>query len=371
MGSLWRRVFLVSLLLIGLLSGAVSDDISGSYYWNHTISLSGSPYNVTDEIIVGEAATLTIEAGVRLLFPEGVGMTVLGRLIAIGTPEHRIVFDRKRNPPDDQANNVTRDHSIRLLGPTVFEGRVQVKRDGEWGSLCRYYWWRWRSSEANVVCRQLGFATGRVENKYRLGKGRVAVSDLQCLGNENNIYECTHHNFDLPPHRCRQGQNRGDLGVVCEGLNHRENVYWKTIDIRTTDAAMKSTLQNVDVFYAGGANQDAERAAIISSSVAPLLRNVNIKYSGDAAIRIENPKTPLQIKNCDISENRGIGLIIKNSSADVTIVSSTFSKNFPVGMQVTAGHTSSNLQITDSTFEENSGAGLMLSEVPKNVDIPL
>ncbi|KAI8487025.1 hypothetical protein Bbelb_352850 [Branchiostoma belcheri] len=167
----------------------------------------------------------------------------------------------------------------------------------------------------------------------------------------------------------RQDINRRDLGVVCEGLNHRENGYWKAIDIRTTNAAMKSTLQNVDLFYAGGANTDAERAAVISSSVAPLLRDVNIRYSGDAAIRIENPKTPLQIKNCDISENRGIGLIIKNSSADVTIVSSTFSKNFPVGMQVTAGHTSSNLQITDSTFEENSGAGLMLSEVPMNVDI--
>ncbi|XP_019614629.1 PREDICTED: protein bark beetle-like [Branchiostoma belcheri] len=131
MGPLWRRVFLVSLLLLGFLSGVVSDDIGGSYNWDHTISLSGSPYSVTDEIIVGEAATLTIEPGVRLLFPEGVGMTVWGRLIAIGTPEHRIVFDRKRNPPDDQANNVTRDHNIRLLGPTVFEGRVQVQRDGD------------------------------------------------------------------------------------------------------------------------------------------------------------------------------------------------------------------------------------------------
>ncbi|KAI8487041.1 hypothetical protein Bbelb_353010, partial [Branchiostoma belcheri] len=165
-----------------------------------------------------------------------------------------------------------------------------------------------------------------------------------------------------------QGRNRGDLGVVCEGLNHRENVYWKTIDIRTTDAAMKSTLQNVDVFYAGGDNSDAERAAIISSSVAPLLRNVNIRYSGDAAIRIKNSKTPFQIKNCDISENHGVGLIVKNPSADVTIVSSIFSKNFPVGMQVTGGHNNSNLLITDSTFAQNSGAGLMLSDVPMNVD---
>ncbi|KAI8507318.1 hypothetical protein Bbelb_146980 [Branchiostoma belcheri] len=367
MEPLWRRVFLVSLLLQRLLSGAVSDDIGGSYYWDHTISLSGSPYNVADEIIVGEAATLTVEAGVRLLFPEGVGMTVLGRLIAVGTPDDRIVFDRKRNPPDDQANNVTRDHDIRLLGPTVFEGRVQVKLNGSWGSLCLSRG-SWRSSEAGVVCRQLGFATGRVENKYQFGKGRMAVCNLECLGNENNIYECNHDDLDLPP-PCSQGRYRRDLGVVCEGLSHNGNIYWKALDIRTTDEAMKSTLQNVDIFYAGGANPNAERAAIISGSVPPLLRNVKIKYSGDAALRVEDPRTSFQMENCDISENHGVGLIVENPSANVTIVSSTLRKNFPVGMQVTGGHTTSNLQITDSTFEQNSGAGLMLSDVPMNVDI--
>ncbi|XP_078692950.1 protein bark beetle-like [Branchiostoma floridae x Branchiostoma belcheri] len=150
MGPPWRRVFLASLLLLGLLSGVFSDDIGGLYYRNHTLSLSGSPYDVTREVIVGESATLTIEAGVRLLFPEGVGMTVRGRLIAAGTPEHRIVFERKTNPPGDQGSTVTRDPDIRLLGTTVFEGRVQVKRDGLWGSLCHEVWWDY-SREINSV----------------------------------------------------------------------------------------------------------------------------------------------------------------------------------------------------------------------------
>ncbi|KAI8506513.1 hypothetical protein Bbelb_159400, partial [Branchiostoma belcheri] len=369
MGPPWRRVFLASLLLLGLLSGVFSDDIGGSYYGNHTLSLSGSPYDVTRDINVYESATLTIEAGVRLLFPEGVGMTVRGRLIAAGTPEHRIVFERKTNPPGDQGSTVTRDPDIRLLGPTVFEGRVQVKRDGEWGSLCLQDSW-WRNQEATVVCRQLGFATGRVENKYRFGRGRMAVGNLRCTGNEDNIYDCSHDSLDLPP-RCLQGQNRRDLGVVCEGLNHRENVYWKAIDIRTTNQAMRSTLENVDLFHAGdrGGNQNEERAAIISRSVPPLLRSVHIRYSEDAAIRVDNPTAPFYMEHCDISENQGAGLIVTNPSSNVTIVSTTFSKNFPVGMQVIGGHTGSNLRITDSTFEQNSGAGLMLSDVPMNVDI--
>ncbi|XP_078598874.1 uncharacterized protein LOC144874520 [Branchiostoma floridae x Branchiostoma japonicum] len=367
MGPLWRRVFLFFLLFPGLLSGAVSDDIGGSYYRNHTISLSGSPYNVTNDIIVGESATLTVEAGVRLLFPEGVGMTVLGRLIAVGTPDDRIVFDRKRNPPDGQANNVTRDHDIRLLGPTVFEGRVQVKRNGTWGSLCLSTG-SWRSSEAIVVCRQLGFEAGRVENKYQFGTGRMAVCDLECLGNETSIYECSHDDLELPP-QCRQGRNRRDLGVVCEGINDRDGLYWEAIDIRTTNEALRSTLDNVDIFHAGGASLTAKRAAIVSTSVPPLLHNVNIQYSGDAAVRVDNPTTTFQMENCNISENQGVGLIVKDPSANVTIVSSTFSKNFPIGMQVTGGHTRSTLQITDSTFEQNSGAGMMLSEVAMNVDI--
>ncbi|XP_078681773.1 protein bark beetle-like [Branchiostoma floridae x Branchiostoma belcheri] len=247
-----KSVYLVGIVLLltqtatiavipgfGLWSGALSDDVGGSYYHNHTISLSGSPYNVTDDIIVGEAATLTIEPGVRLLFPEGVGMTVWGRLIAVGTPDDRIVFDRKWNPPDDQEKNVTRDYNIRLLGPTVFEGRVQVKLNGTWGSLCLRRSWGWRNSEAKVVCRQLGFANGRVESKYWLGTGRMAVSGLECRGNENNIYRCNHDDLKRPP-QCSTGRYRNDLGVVCDGLKIGGGVHWKGLDIVTTDPSMYS-----------------------------------------------------------------------------------------------------------------------------------
>ncbi|KAI8480742.1 hypothetical protein Bbelb_415350 [Branchiostoma belcheri] len=83
MELLWRTRFFLPIFLV-LWSSVVCYDIGGSYYHDHTLRLAGSPYTVTNEIIVGEAATLTIEPGVRLLFSEDVGMTVRGRLLAAG-----------------------------------------------------------------------------------------------------------------------------------------------------------------------------------------------------------------------------------------------------------------------------------------------
>ena len=63
-------------------------------------SLDESPYRVSNEIAVAEGVTLTIEAGVKVLFAQGKGMTISGRLLAEGTPENRIVFTRLDNAGD-------------------------------------------------------------------------------------------------------------------------------------------------------------------------------------------------------------------------------------------------------------------------------
>jgi hypothetical protein len=46
--------------------------------------------------------------------------------------------------------------SIRLMGgQNKFEGRVEVCQDGQWKTVCNR---GWGDDEAQVVCRQLGFA---------------------------------------------------------------------------------------------------------------------------------------------------------------------------------------------------------------------
>ena len=117
---------------------------------------------------------------------------------------------------------------VRLMGGTLTdvdgtpcEGRVEVYYDGEWGTVCDDYW---TDEEADVVCRQMGFVGGSVEewntfrNSYFPPGPRdqaIVLDNVKCSGDESELFECTEHqDSELTPlrHNCKHFE---DVGIRC------------------------------------------------------------------------------------------------------------------------------------------------------------
>ncbi|NWZ52462.1 C163A protein, partial [Haliaeetus albicilla] len=91
-------------------------------------------------------------------------------------------------------------------------GRVEVKHNGEWGSVCIYDF-DWEALWATVVCRQLGcgrVAKASVYAPFGQGTGRIWLQPFFCGGGETMLQDCPH--FGWGQHFC--GHN-WDVGVTC------------------------------------------------------------------------------------------------------------------------------------------------------------
>uniref|UniRef100_A0A8C3VA93 SRCR domain-containing protein n=1 Tax=Catharus ustulatus TaxID=91951 RepID=A0A8C3VA93_CATUS len=116
--------------------------------------------------------------------------------------------------------------SLRLVGGGGrCAGRVEVKHDGEWGSVCVFDFDR-KALWASVVCRQLG--CGRVARAssyapFGQGTGRIWLQPYFCNGTENGLEECQH--FGWGRHFCDPGWH---AGVTCTG----EGTRWPCWDSR-------------------------------------------------------------------------------------------------------------------------------------------
>ncbi|XP_069032390.1 T-cell differentiation antigen CD6-like [Embiotoca jacksoni] len=92
-------------------------------------------------------------------------------------------------------------------------GRVELWRDGEWGTVCDD---QWDLRDANVVCAQLGCGyalnvTGQA-GSFPPGRGPIHLDDLNCTGREENLWACP-GTQDEPD--CG---HKEDAGVVCSEM---------------------------------------------------------------------------------------------------------------------------------------------------------
>lgn len=104
-------------------------------------------------------------------------------------------IEPKRKPPKLRIKDANQQGmAIRLGGGRVHtEGRVEVKLgNSDWGVVCGD---GWSLLEAAVVCQQLGlgYASDAIQTNF-FGGERVpmAISGIECRGNEKNLVECLH-----------------------------------------------------------------------------------------------------------------------------------------------------------------------------------
>ena len=105
--------------------------------------------------------------------------------------------------------------AVRLVGGNSYnEGRLEVRYNGQWGSVC-YYGWNYQ--DTYVICRQLGFGTyGYYYSSYLFGQGSgpVWLEDLECTGSESTIASCGHLGLNVT-RNCRNYHE--DVGIRCYG----------------------------------------------------------------------------------------------------------------------------------------------------------
>ncbi|XP_076603853.1 uncharacterized protein marco [Chaetodon auriga] len=96
--------------------------------------------------------------------------------------------------------------NVRLV-PGRSRGRVEVKHNGVWGTVCDD---SFDTVDGKVICKMLGFRTATSTFTASPGSGKIWLDELRCLGTEPDIFSCQHAGLGV--NNCQHSE---DAGVQC------------------------------------------------------------------------------------------------------------------------------------------------------------
>ncbi|XP_052754555.1 protein bark beetle isoform X2 [Galleria mellonella] len=309
-------------------SSGLTEQAGGVIAGGRTVwKVDGSPYLLRDDLLVERDAELVIEPGVEVRFAPMVGLTVRGRLVAVGHHQNGITFTSTEDPvklakpiPD-----------IRLVdGPSILAGRVQILHKGQWRSVCTNSR-NWTINDMETACRQLGFMGGSFYNWMDRQPGRRArllFEEPKCKGTEYDIFQCDWNSRQLGSGVC---DYHPDLGIQClphhddnelgtsarhwRGIRFENAVYERVLTATNTlyVPTSMSRLAHVTIKNAGLGRGNNATSALDIIGVPPTMEDIEISNSAFNAINVTSPNAPVIINNCTIQNNRGYGVYVNST----------------------------------------------------------
>ncbi|XP_031562352.1 deleted in malignant brain tumors 1 protein-like [Actinia tenebrosa] len=113
---------------------------------------------------------------------------------------------------------------VRLAGGgSPYIGRVEVKFNNIWGTICGSYW---GIHEATVICRMLNYQRAIASIRYfGGGRDKIWLRNVHCAGNEESLELCSHSGWNS--YSCGHD---ADVGVNCNGSSTGPNVAVRLVD---------------------------------------------------------------------------------------------------------------------------------------------